>query len=396
MIKSLKPISASSLVYKVQIPPIDEALNWLDEDLHHHDAGPFFDLAQAAPDYPPPDDMLEYLADVVKTGHVFRYTPILGLTSLRHALAEHMSDDYKASVNPCETAITAGCNQAFAVTMKALVEPGSEVLLTSPYYFNHKMWLDMEGIKTILMPLNPDYGFVASAKQAEKLITANTKAIVLVTPGNPTGATIPPDELLQFYQLAKNQGITLVLDETYKDFRSDTGPAHDLFNQPDWQNALVQIYSFSKVYSLAGYRVGSIITGEHLLSEIAKVLDCMAICPSHIGQLAALYGIQHLDLWRRANRGMMLDRAGVMKSSFADPDLSYQLHSLGAYFAYVRHPFDGELSENVARRLAREYNLLCLPGSIFGSNGEQYLRLSYANLEQRSMLDVVRRLIDSQ
>jgi len=396
MIKSLKPILTSSLVNQVQTPPIDEALNWLDDDLHHHDAGSFFDLAQAAPDYPPPDDMLDYLADVVKTGHAFRYTPILGLISLRDALAEHMSDDYKASVNPCEVAITAGCNQAFAVTMKALVEPGSEVLLTSPYYFNHKMWLDMEGINSVLMPLNSDHGFVASARDAETLITPNTKAIVLVTPGNPTGATVPPDELLRFYQLAKSLGITLILDETYKDFRADNAPAHNLFNQPDWQNTLVQIYSFSKVYSLAGYRVGSIVAGENVLSEIAKVLDCVAICPSHIGQLAALYGIQHLDLWRRANRGMMLDRAGVMKSSFADPDLSYQLHSLGAYFAYVQHPFDDELSEIVARRLAGDYNLLCLPGSIFGPHGEHYLRFSYANLEQRSMLDVVRRLIDSQ
>jgi len=386
----------SRRVERVDDPPIDEALNWLDDDVHHHDAGPFFDLAQAAPNYPPPEEMRDYLADEVRSGQAHRYTAILGLPELRRALAEHMSQDYNAGIQPQQTAITAGCNQAFTVTMKTLAGPGDEVVLVSPYYFNHKMWLDMEGVKTVLMSARAEDRFIPLAKNAEKLITPLTKAIVVVSPGNPTGATVPAGELKNFYDLAKSRGIVLVLDETYKDFRHDSAPAHDLFNQPDWQNTLVQLYSFSKVYSLAGYRVGSVIASETLLSHVAKVMDCVAISAPHIGQLAALYGLRHLDLWRLANRGMVLDRQAILKSCFEDVNLSYQLQSVGAYFAYVKHPFIGVDSVSVAKTLARDSNLLCLPGSFFDPDGDKYLRFSFANLEQRSMLDVMQRLISSQ
>ena len=120
-------------------------------------------------------------------------------------------------------------------------------------------------------------------------ITARTRALVLVTPNNPTGAIYSPAFIKQCFELAKAHGFALVLDETYKDFRDDPGtPPHPLFARPDWQDTLVHLYSFSKVYALPGYRVGSLTAGAMLQAEIAKLLDCITICAPRIGQFAAL------------------------------------------------------------------------------------------------------------
>jgi len=126
------------------------------------------------------------------------------------------------------------------------------------------------------------------------------------------------------------------------------------------------------------------------------VTDCVQICAPHIGQEAALYGLRHLDGWRRDNQRMMAERATALARAFQRNDLDYELVSAGAYFGYVRHPFDGEESETVARRLATEHGLLCLPGSWFGPDQESYLRFAFANLGASAMPRIAERLVESQ
>ena len=118
--------------------------------------------------------------------------------------------------------VTAGCNQAFCLVAQALTEPGDEVIEVLPYYFNHDMWLRMNGVVPRYLDPGPD--LVPTPEAAEALITPRTRAIVLVTPGNPSGVTLPPDVLAGFYEVAKRHDIALILDETYRSFR-DTAPA---------------------------------------------------------------------------------------------------------------------------------------------------------------------------
>jgi len=158
----------------------------------------------------------------------------------------------------------------------------------------------------------------------------------------------------------------------------------------------VQLYSFSKVYALTGYRVGSLIADEAFLAEVEKIMDCVSICAPRISQEAALFGLQSLASWREGKRAMMANRLEALRNGFGRSGLKYQLVSAGAYFAYIRHPFEEVAGKSVARRLAAEQNLLCLPGSMFGPDQEQFLRLAFANVEADLMDEVVDRLIESQ
>jgi aspartate/methionine/tyrosine aminotransferase len=145
------------------------------------------------------------------------------------------------------------------------------------------MWLEMLGIKAKLMPFKPDQNGIPNPLDAERLVTKKTKAIVLISPNNPTGAIYPPDIITSFYELARDKKIALIIDETYKDFLGSIQP-HYLFQKKQWEETFIQIYSFSKVFSLTGYRVGSIIAGDKTIKSITKIMDTLAICAPRISQ----------------------------------------------------------------------------------------------------------------
>ncbi len=378
------------LLAAVAAPPIAEAQSWIKGRRFAPDR-PLIDLAQAVPGYPPPAELTAHLAGAVGAAEVARYTAIEGLDELRAALAADIAGAYGAGVGPEAVLVTAGCNQAFCLATLALAAAGDEVILPLPYYFNHQMWLEMLGVTAVHLPFRPERGGVPDPADAAARITSRTRAIVLVTPNNPTGAVYPPETIAEFYDLAKARGLALVIDETYRDFMPQDGPPHGLFADPDWADTLVHLYSFSKVFSLTGYRVGAVVCGPDLAAQIAKAMDCVAICAPHIGQLAALYGLRHLGPWRRDNTTMMRDRLVALRRALLRNDTGYELVSAGAYFAYLRHPFDRPAAE-VAPRLAAEHNLLCLPGEMFGPGQERYLRFAFANVSAETMPAIADRL----
>lgn len=377
-------------VRAVDAPPIGEAQRWAADSGQR-----ILDTAQAVPAYPPAPGLRRHLAAALERNDTHLYTDLLGLPALRAELAAHTAAAYGGEVQAAQVAITAGCNQAFCMVMTALAGPGEEVVLPVPYYFNHQMWLRMQGI--VPRYLNCDASSqLPDPDAAAALLTPRTRAIVLVSPNNPTGAVYPPALMRAFLELARRRGIALVVDETYKDFLPDAGPAHRLFQDPDWADTLVQLYSFSKAYCLTGHRVGSVIGAPSLLAELEKVADCVAICAPHPGQLAALYGLRELSAWRADKRRMMAERLATLRGLFAGHDLPFELLSAGAYFAWLRHPFADETAAEVARRLARHHGVLCLPGSIFGPHQERALRVAFANLEATAMPELAARLVASQ
>ena len=388
-------LTPNRLVEQVQLPPIPKAWSWVD-GVTFPPERPLLDVCQAVPSYPPPDELTEHLASRVRDAATAVYTDIAGLPDLREAMAQDISRRYRAKLTAGDVMITAGCNQAFWNTMMALAGKGDQVLLPSPWYFNHEMSLKMMGVDVVPIPFRADRGGVPDPEQARGLVGPNTRAIVLVTPNNPTGAIYPPDVLEGFFDVARDAGCALVIDETYRDFLPADMAPHDLFSRRDWGDTLVHLYSFSKVFCLTGYRVGAIATGALLQTGLTKVTDCVQICAPNIGQEAALYGLAHLDQWRRDNQQMMAGRAAALTRAFQRNDLTYELVSAGAYFGYVRHPFGDEPSEQVAQRLASDHGVLCLPGSWFGPGQENYLRFAFANLDEATMLLVVERLVESQ
>ncbi len=263
-------LTPNRLVEQVQLPPIPKAWGWID-DVTFPPERPLLDVCQAVPSYPPPDELTEHLAKRVRDAATAVYTDIAGLPELREALAQDICARYRANLSAGDIMITAGCNQAFWNTMMALAGSGDQVLLPSPWYFNHGMSLKMMGVDVVPIPFRADRGGVPDPEQARGLVGPQTRAIVLVTPNNPTGAIYPPDVLEGFFDVARDAGCALVIDETYRDFLPADVAPHDLFARRDWGDTLVHLYSFSKVFCLTGYRVGAIATGALLQTGLTKV-----------------------------------------------------------------------------------------------------------------------------
>lgn len=383
--------SINPLLAATEAPPIPEVQGWV-TDRSPGDQ-PLIDLLQAIPGYPPDPSLTAHLAERLADFRLSLYTPIRGLSGLREALAAEIGVTYGAPVERDQICITAGCSQAFYVAMIALAKDDDNVILPTPFYFNHQMTLDMLGVQARHLPARAENGFVPDPDEAATLIDAGTRAIILVTPNNPTGAICPPATLDRFFDLAAKRRIALILDETYRDFLPLTQPrAHDLFARPVWHDTLIHLYSFSKAYSLAGYRVGALVGSMRFIEQMVKIMDCLVICAPHVSQIAAQFGVERLGEWRRQKRALMADRIDAFRKAVSVHAGQWSVGSIGAYFAYLRHPFANLNSIQAARRLADRQRLLCLPGSVFGSGQECYLRAAFANIDSSEMPEIARRL----
>ena len=382
------PPAFSTRVRATMTSPVSEVRAWAASGARDH-GYPLLDVSQAVPGYPPPTSLAEHLSGLDPAA-ISRYGPVLGDPELRSALASDLSAAYRGTVRSDQVAITAGANQAFCLAVAVLCEPGDRVILPVPYYFNHDMWLSMSGVERDYLACSD--GMLPSVEAAAALIDDRTRVIVLVTPNNPTGAVYPPELISRFARLAADRQLYLVLDETYRDFRTTTEPAHHLFEDPGWDRSVIHIHSFSKVYSIPGFRVGGMAASPGLLHEVDKAADCLTICPNRIGQEAARYGLAHLAPWVESNRHTLNRRVESFVAAMEDSP--YSVASAGGYFAYVRHPFEGTSSKEVARRLFERLGILSLAGEMFGPDQDRYLRLAFANLEDHQVAELARRLTD--
>jgi aspartate/methionine/tyrosine aminotransferase len=348
------------------------------------------DLSQAAPQYPTAPAVSEHVVRVARDAHGGEYTEVPGMPRLREAFAAELSRDYGGAVGPANVVITAGCNQAFSLVVSALAEPGDEVVLPLPYYFNHDMWLRLNGIAPVY--LEPDPDLVPRAAAAQACITPRTRAIVLVTPGNPTGATVDPAGIAEFAALAHRQGIALIMDETYRSFRGTDRPAHDLFADPGWAHAVVSLHSFSKDLAIPGYRVGALVAAPELNREVCKLLDCVAICAPRVGQEAAWAGITEARAWRAARARDIARQRGWFEHAMADRPGGFELLSCGGFFGWIRHPFADRSTDDVLRELVIKQDMLLMPGTAFQLDDRRTMRVSISNLDRDQIADFADRL----
>lgn len=344
---------------------------------------PLLNVSQAAPTAPPPPALREAMSKaVLEDPGAHLYGPDLGLPALRAATAAHTAKLYGGTISTDQVAITSGCNQAFAAAIMAITAQNDEVILPTPWYFNHKMWLDMLDARAVPLPTGADLR--PDPSDAAKLITDKTRAIVLVSPNNPAGVEYPPDLLHAFSDLCQAKGIYLIIDETYRDFSNGTEAPHALFQKPDWPEHFIHLYSFSKAYRLTGHRIGAMIAAAPVLAEVEKFIDTVTICPNQIGQRAALFGLQNLSDWVAGERDKIHKLKHAIQAGFDDlKPLGWKLKGLGAYFAYVEHPFDAPADE-ITDRLLTEASLLCLPATMFmpsdDPTGARHIRIAFANL----------------
>lgn len=373
--------------------PIMTAQGWIAGRAFPADR-PLINLSQAAPVGPPPLSLRRAMAEAaLSEGAAHLYGAVPGDAPLRAEIAARWSALYEARIAPAEVVVTSGCNEAFCAALLTLAGAGDDVLLPTPWYFNHKMWLDMTGVRAVPVPVGAD-GLLDPAAVAER-IGPRTRALVLVSPNNPTGAETPPELMDRLFDLCAGAGIALVLDETYRDYLSREGPPHRLFARPDRGDALIHLYSFSKAYRLTGHRVGALVASPERAALVETFLDTVTICPARLGQIAALEGLRNEGAFVAAERAEFARRRAALEAEFAAGVGGWRLLGAGAYFAWVAHPFAAP-SEAVAKRLVEEASLLALPGAFFTPPGDPAgdgaLRFAFANVDEAGIRETARRL----
>ncbi|KAI0693615.1 PLP-dependent transferase [Cerioporus squamosus] len=344
------------------------------------------------------------------------YLPNAGEPALRKAMVEEMKVRYgaDADVTPDDIAITAGCNMAFVAVATALADAGDEVILPVPW-----MTLTMLGIKPVSLHTYAKEGFMPSPERCADLITPKTKAIVLCSPNNPTGAIYPHSLLASFAKLAHERNVALILDETYRDFIT-TGVPHHLFSPASaspsspndtssglpagwsWRSTFVHLFSFSKSYCIPGHRLGLVCASPALLPFINTALDNLQICAPRPPQVALAPLVPALRPFVRETAEAVAHRHTLFGERLPG---RWRIGSQGGYYAFVRHPFAGVHANEVCRRLAMEMGVVTLPAGFFGPKGEEnatvmdedrWVRFSVANVDDRKVELVCERLAESE
>ena len=379
-------------VDKLVEPPIPLALSWAKN--YDNRFGSIIDMSKAVPSYPPHPNLMKYFLNSSNDKNLFSYGEIEGELILRENYASHLSKKYLSEIQSNQIHITSGCNQAFVSTILCLAKSGDEIMLSNPGYFSHDLTLKMLGIKSNFFDLDSSKNFNFDIEIIEKNFNKNVKAIVLVSPNNPTGTVYNSQLLENILSFCINNKIFLILDETYRDFifPNQTSP-HSLFQVKDWHSNLIQLYSFSKSCCIPGHRLGAITASPKILTQVSKVIDNIQICAPRLAQFSIANFLPELDA-DLAKRSLEIGEKASLFKELLIKKTNWKISSIGAFFAYVKHPFENHDCSKIGKILAEKYGLISIPGSCFGTNQKYFLRMSIAGVSKKEIEEVPNRLND--
>ncbi len=338
-------------------------------------------LGQGVPSFGTPAHVVEAVCRALRDSPAAgKYSLQPGMPELRWAVADRLTAEKGLAANPeTEIAITVGGMEALLCAILCLCERGDEVIIPQPYYPSHvEQVLLAEGKPVFAALRSEDWGLDPLTVAAA--VTPRTRAIIINSPHNPTGAVFAEKDLLAVAEIALRHDLVVICDDTY-DALSYDAPAFSLASVPELRSRLVAVGSFSKRYALTGWRVGFAFAPEPIMAQMLKVHDCTAICaptPAQIAALASLTGPQGIyesfvsSLSSR--RARLIERLDAM-----DGTIEYNRPG-GAFYAMAR--YDLPLAPmDVATRLIREARVITIPGDSFGPGGQSSLRLSYGGEE---------------
>ncbi|HWS16328.1 MAG TPA: pyridoxal phosphate-dependent aminotransferase [Candidatus Methylomirabilis sp.] len=368
----------------VQLPIIPIVAGWIAE------TPGTISLGQGVVHYGPPPAALAAIPEFLATVPHHRYIPDAGLPELRNAFEEKLRSENGIDA-PFERGIfvTAGANQAFLNAVLAICDPGDEVILLSPYYFNHEMAIALASAVPVPVPaderLQPDLPAIAAA------ITERTRAIVTVSPNNPTGAVYPRETLAAIHRLCAERGFYHISDEAYEYFTYD-GARH--FSPGSLGGAhAISLYSLSKSYGMASWRVGFLVAPEHLYRDLMKIQDTVVVSGPAISQFVGMramregrgYCAPHLASLARV-------REQVLAHLAAASDLVDVPAATGAFYLFAK--VRTEMSAvALAERLVREHKVAVIPGETFGVTRGCWLRIAYGSLREETAVLGIDRLV---
>jgi aspartate/methionine/tyrosine aminotransferase len=349
-------------------------------------------LGQGIVSYGPPPEVMETVRRFGGAAADHRYGPVEGLPQLVEAVESKLAAENGIIVRPSgRVLVTAGGNQAFMNAVLAITDPGDEVILPVPYYFNHEMAIVMAGARAVGAPTGHDYQLDVDA--IARAVTPRTRAVVTVSPNNPTGAVYPEDTLRAVNALCRERGLFHVHDEAYEYF---TYGAVRHFSPGSIEEAAgytISLYSLSKAYGMASWRVGYMVVPEVLAEAVHKIQDTLLICPPAVSQHAGLAALKV----GRPYPAAYLDRLDSLRRTILDAlggaDAPYELAPVSGAFYYLIRVHSALDSMMLAERLIREHRVAAIPGSAFADPAPCSIRISYGALDSRTLTEGLDRLV---
>ncbi len=349
-------------------------------------------LGQGVVYYDPPPASHHKIEEFFQQPQLNKYQSVKGIPELVELAEQKVREENGIPVNDAQRLIvTAGGNMAFTNTILAIADPGDEIILSIPYYFNHEMAITMASCKTVCVPTDENYQIVPEALEAA--ITPKTKAIVTVSPNNPTGAVYPEATIRKVNQICREHGIYHISDEPYEYFTYDGARHFSAGSIEGSEPYTISLFSLSKAYGFASWRIGYMVIPAHLFEPMRKIQDTILICPPVISQFAAAgalaegkdYCTHHLTTIRESREIFMEELDAIRDICEVPP-------TQGAFYFLLRLQTDMP-DTDLMRALVKEHKVAVLPGSTFGLEKGCYLRIAYGATDASQAREGIQRLV---
>jgi aspartate/methionine/tyrosine aminotransferase len=348
-------------------------------------------LGQGVVNYPPPPQCFDQITEFARDPQNHKYRPVQGIPQLISAIVTKLAQENGIEAESRQIFVTAGGNLAFMNAVLAVTDPGDEVILQIPYYFNHEMAVTMASAKPVLVPTDQNYQL--QPERIKAAITPRTRAVVTVSPNNPTGAVYPEEALRRVNAICLERGIYHIHDEAYEYFTYDTALHFSPASIPGSGDHTISLYSLSKAYGFASWRVGYMVCPKHLIEAINKIQDTILICAPVISQYAALGAFQ-------AGRPFCLEhRRQIEKARAIVEQELKKVHDIcdvpradGAFYFLLRLRTERSAME-IVENLVRDFRVAAIPGNAFGIESGCYLRVAYGALSEDTAAEGIGRLV---
>ncbi len=348
-------------------------------------------LGQGVVHYGPPPEAIARIQQFLADPDNHKYRPVQGIPALREAFVHKLRTENGLDLEGAEVVVTAGSNMGFQNAILAIAEPGDEIVLQTPYYFNHEMAITLAGCKPVLVPTDAEYQLQPEAITAA--VTPRTRAIVTISPNNPSGVVYSEAALRAVNTLCRERGLYHIHDEAYEYFTYDGAHSFSPGALPHSAAYTLSLFSLSKAYGFASWRIGFMTVPQRLSGAIMKIQDTVLICPPVISQYAALgaleagraYCASHLEGIAEVRRIARDELAGLT-------DICTAPAARGAFYLLLKvHTCLSPMA--LVERLIREYGVAVIPGTAFGMEEGCAVRVSYAALRKETVAEGLGRLV---
>lgn len=382
----MNTLSQSRRLARVQTPIIPIVSRWMAE------TPGTISLGQGMVAYGPPQEALDALHGFPTHVSDNKYGMVEGQASLIRAFEEKVARENGIDMSLGRRAIvTAGSNQGFMNAILAITDPGDEVVLPVPYYFNYAMAIEMAG--AVVVPVATDAAYTFDLAAIENAITPRTRAVVTVSPGNPTGVVHPIATLRALNALCAKHGIFHIHDEVYEYFTYGDAKHESPATDPASAPHTISLMSLSKAYGLASWRVGFMVFPELLWDAINKIQDTLLVCPpivsQHVAQAAMAVGRPYCD----KQVAVIAQAREIVTEALMAPGVPCDVPAATGAFYYFIKVHTNKDSMEIGERLIREHRVAVIPGSAFGAVDGCYLRVSYGALDRSTAADGVGRFV---